>query len=156
MADPVRLYYATCRKNAKLTQEEAIVKLNIADSAMLSRIENGHNVPDQALVARMVVAYGVPSLAQWHVQHTNPDLAPWLPEVTILHTDGDVYLQAEQSTRNACNQFRRLRKALEEDEGIADNPKMPEIRDGFRQVASKSMSIVAYIDDNVKPAKEGA
>lgn len=143
-----KLYYATCRKNARLTQEEAIYRLNIADTTTLSKYENGHVVPDQSIVAKMIQVYGVPSLAQWHVQHTNPDLAPWLAEVTILKTDGDVYLQADMATRIIGIQMSELRKVLDEDVGIDVSDRTPHIRNGFKRAASKALSIVAYIDDN--------
>jgi len=148
MTDKRKLYYATCRKYANLTQEEAVERLHLADAQTLSRYENGHVKPDQTLVAKMIRVYGVPSLAQWYVHHTNPDLAPWLAEVTALKSDGDVYLQAELAARILCALLKRLRKILRENENVAADKKTPCIRDGYRLAAGKTLSIVSYIDDN--------
>jgi len=145
MPEKSKTYYATCRINAGLTQEEAANRLHISEKSYLSRFENGHIVPDQSLVAKMIQVYGTPSLAQWHVRYANPDLTPWLPEVTILHTDGDMFLQAEQTARIVCNQYKKIKKVLHKNKQIT-----PNIGKSFRNSASRAMSIVAYIDDNLK------
>ena len=149
MTNNDKLYYATCRKKARLSQEEASFKLNLADASVLSRIENGHVVPDAGIVAKMIELYRVPSLATWHVSHAFPDLAQWLPEVKILQTDGDVYLQADQALKIAGKQYAELETVWDEDMSIRGSGKSSEIRNDYKRVADKAMSIVSYIDDDV-------
>ena len=153
MSGSNKLYYATCRINARMTQDEAISHLNLSDSAMLSRYENGHVVPDQALVARMVEVYGVPSLALWHLGYANPALASWLPEVTALSTDGDIYLEAERTSDIVGDHVGLLKEVLSDELFVKDSDKAPAIRNGFKRAASKSLSIVSYIDDHMKMAQ---
>lgn len=74
MTDNSKLYYKTCREQAGLTQEQAAPLLGIAESTTLSKYENGHIPVSQELVAAMIKVYRTPSLAKWHVEHTNPDL----------------------------------------------------------------------------------
>jgi transcriptional regulator with XRE-family HTH domain len=95
MPNENKLYYKTCREQAGLTQEQAIVLLGISETATLSRYENGHSPVSQDLAAAMVKVYRTPLLANWHVRYVNPDLALYLPEVKEPITDGDTALQME-------------------------------------------------------------
>ncbi len=69
MADSTKLYYKTCRLQAGLTQEQAIVLLNIADVSTLSKYENGHLPVSPELAAAMVKVYRTPLLATWYVRY---------------------------------------------------------------------------------------
>ena len=69
MSDNVKLYYKTCREQAGLTQEQAIVLLGISEVGTLSKYENGHLPVSSALAAEMVKVYRVPSLAIWHLKY---------------------------------------------------------------------------------------
>lgn len=95
MSNTTKLYYKTCREQAGLTQEQAIVLLGISEVGTLSKYENGHLPVSSALAAEMVKVYRVPSLAVWHLKYANPELAQYLPEVSTLVTDGDMALQME-------------------------------------------------------------
>lgn len=66
MSNNTKLYYKTCREQAGLTQEQAIVLLGISEIGTLFKYENGHLPVSSALAAEMVKVYRVPSLAIWH------------------------------------------------------------------------------------------
>ncbi|MDE6762239.1 MAG: helix-turn-helix transcriptional regulator, partial [Oscillospiraceae bacterium] len=95
MSNPNKLYYKTCREQAGLTQEQAIVLLGISEVGTLSKYENGHLPVNSALAAEMAKVYKVPSLAIWHLKYASPELARYLPKVSTLVTDGDMALQME-------------------------------------------------------------
>ena len=156
MPDSRKLYYKTCRENAKISQELAVEQLRIADVPTLSRYENGHVKPDQKLVAEMVRLYRTPLLAVWHIRYANPDLAPWLPEVEVLASPGDVYLQGDIARDLLTENLNEFKRIAGDGESLRDNPDVIQVRDGIRGVANKSQSIVTYIDKELLGGPEDA
>ena len=151
MPKKAKLYYQTCREFARMSQEEAISYLNIADTATLSRIENGHgNPPDQKLVAKMVELYKVPYLAVWHIRYANPDLVRYLPNVENLESEGDVYMQCDMIKNAVVKCAPGFKHALREGVAFKDGDGIKLIRADFQSVADKSQSIVTYIDCALK------
>lgn len=147
MADSTKLYYKTCREQAGLTQEQAIVLLNIADVSTLSKYENGHLPVSSELAAAMVKVYRTPLLANWYVRYTNPQLAGYLPELTEPITDGDVSFQMELAddditeTRAAVKAI--LRDGIitpEEAETLTIKAKT------LREIANKILSAATYLE----------
>lgn len=147
MADSTKLYYKTCREQAGLTQEQAIVLLNIADVSTLSKYENGHLPVSPELAAAMVKVYRTPLLANWYVRYTNPQLAGYLPELTEPITDGDVSFQMELAddditeTRAAVKAI--LRDGIitpEEAETLTIKAKT------LREIANKILSAATYLE----------
>lgn len=147
MADIAKLYYKTCREQAGLTQEQAIVLLNISDVSTLSKYENGHLPVSPELAAAMVKVYRTPLLANWYVRYTNPQLAGYLPELTEPITDGDVSFQMELAddditeTRAAVKAI--LRDGIitpEEAETLTIKAKT------LREIANKILSAATYLE----------
>lgn len=95
MANNTKLYYKTCRLHAGLTQEQAIVLLNIGDVGTLSKYENGHLPVSPELAAAMVKVYRTPLLATVCTATPIPRSPGYLPELTEPITDGDVSFQME-------------------------------------------------------------
>ena len=146
LAEPGKLYYKACRENANMTQEQATEMLHIADVSTLSRYENGHIVPDQQLVAKMVMLYRVPNLAVWHVRRTNPALAEYLPEITELRTDGDTYMALDLSA-DALSGFKEdMKRAFSEARAPGTAASLKPIGAGLKKVADDVLSIAAYIN----------
>lgn len=147
MADNTKLYYKTCRLQAGLTQEQAIVLLNIADVGTLSKYENGHINVSPELVAAMVRVYRTPLLANWYVRYTNPQLANFLPELTEPVTDGDVSFQMELADDD-ITEVRAAIKAILRDgiitpeEAVALKVKVKTLRD----IANKILSAATYLE----------
>ena len=140
-----KLYYKTCRENANMTQELAVLHLNIADTPTLSRYENGHSVPDQQLVAKMVLLYRVPNLALWHVRHVNPDLAEHLPEISELVTDGDSYMALDLSADALCEYKAELKRIYNSGQAA----ELKAVGSGLKKVADEVLSIAAYVNGRV-------
>lgn len=147
MANNNKLYFKTCREQAGLTQEQAIVLLNIADVSTLSKYENGHLPVSPELAAAMVKVYRTPLLANWYVRYTNPQLAGYLPELTEPITDGDVSFQMELAddditeTRAAVKAI--LRDGIitpEEAETLTIKAKT------LREIANKILSAATYLE----------
>lgn len=147
MANNTKLYYKTCRLHAGLTQEQAIVLLNIGDVGTLSKYENGHLPVSPELAAAMVKVYRTPLLATWYVRYTNPQLAGYLPELTEPITDGDVSFQMELAddditeTRAAVKAI--LRDGIitpEEAETLTIKAKT------LREIANKILSAATYLE----------
>ena len=147
MADNAKLYYKTCRLQAGLTQEQAIVLLNIADVSTLSKYENGHLPVSADLVAAMVKVYRTPLLATWHVRYTNPQLAGYLPELSEPITDGDVSFQMELADDD-ITEVRAAIKAVLRD-GIITPEEAVTLKvkaKTLREIANKILSAAAYLE----------
>ena len=147
MAGNDKLYYKTCREQAGLTQEQAIVLLNIADVSTLSKYENGHLKVDQDLAAAMVQVYRTPLLANWYVKYTNPKLAHYLPELSSPITDGDMALQMELADDD-ISEVRAEVKAILRD-GIITPEEAEQLKvkaRTLRAVANKILSAATYLE----------
>lgn len=147
MADNAKLYYKTCRLQAGLTQEQAIVLLNIADVGTLSKYENGHLPVSPELAAAMVKVYRTPLLANWYVRYTNPQLAGYLPELTEPITDGDVSFQMELADDD-ITEVRAVIKAILRD-GIVTSEEKVQLNEKvktLRAVANKILSAATYLE----------
>ena len=147
LADSAKLYYKTCRENASLTHEQAISLLNIAEVATLSKYENGHIVPDQQMVANMVMVYRVPSLAIWHIRHTNPALVHYLPEITELQTVGDVYLLGTRAIDNLCDNMEKIKSTVCGNMTADEQSELKTISAGLRKTVNMVTSLKTFIDD---------
>ena len=146
LAESSKLYYQSCRDNAEMTQEEAAHMLNI-DVSTLSRYENGRAIPDQQVVARMVLLYKVPRLAVWHVKRTYPDLVRFLalPEIIEFRTDGDTFLALDISS-DALIEYKADLKRIYRIGGAADqDAELEVIETGLKKVADDVLSIASYI-----------
>lgn len=148
MIKPSKLYYKTCREQAGLTQEQAVVLLGISDAATLSRYENGHTPVSQDLAASMVKVYKMPTLAWWHIIYSNPDLATYLPEPPALITDGDVMFRLEY----ALDEIELLRGGLKSifHDGKVDCDEAERLKHKgktLRAMASKLMEIAGYLEE---------
>jgi transcriptional regulator with XRE-family HTH domain len=147
MTNENKLYYKTCREQAGLTQEQAIALLGIAETATLSRYENGHAPVSQDLAATMVKVYRTPLLANWHVRYTNPALAPYLPEVTEPITDGDTALQMELADDD-ITAARSAVKAILRD-GTVSAREAEELKvsaSTLRGIANRILSAATYLE----------
>lgn len=147
MTDSNKLYYKTCREQAGLTQEQAIPLLGIAEPATLSRYENGHIPVSQELVAAMIKVYRTPSLAQWHVEYTNPDLVDYLRMSDKLLTDGDAMLQLELAN-DSITEERAILKAIFLDGSVSQDElvAMDLSIHTLRSIASRIISAVKYLE----------
>ena len=147
MADNSKLYYKTCRLQAGLTQEQAIVLLNIADTSTLSKYENGHLPVSPELAAAMVKVYRTPLLANWYVRYTNPQLAGFLPELSAPITDGDVSFQMELADDD-ITEARAVIKAILRD-GIITPEEAVTLKvtaKTLREIANKILSAATYLE----------
>ncbi len=147
MADNTKLYYKTCRLQAGLTQEQAIVLLNIADVSTLSKYENGHIPVSPDLAAAMVKVYRTPLLANWYVRYTNPQLAGYLPELSEPITDGDVSFQMELADDD-ITEARAVIKAVLRD-GIITPGEAVTLKVAartLREIANKVLSAATYLE----------
>ncbi len=147
MSNDSKLYYKTCREQAGLTQEQAIVLLGIGETATLSRYENGHTPVSQETVAEMVKVYRTPLLASWHVRHANPELARYLPDVMKPITDGDTTLQMELADDD-ISEVRAAVKAVLRD-GVVKPEEVEKLKcsaQTLREVANKILSAATYLD----------
>lgn len=147
MADNAKLYYKTCRMQAGLTQEQAIVLLNIADVGTLSKYENGHLAVSPDLAAAMVKVYRTPLLANWYVRYTNPQLSGYLPELTEPITDGDVSFQMELADDD-ITEARTAIKAILRD-GIITPEETADLKitaKALRKIADKILSAATYLE----------
>ena len=120
MTNDNKLYYKTCREQAGLTQEQAIVLLGIAETSTLSKYENGHLPVSPALAAAMVKVYRTPLLASWYVRHSCPELAQYLPELNDPITDGDMALQIEFADDDISD-VRKVVKAILRDGSVSNS-----------------------------------
>jgi transcriptional regulator with XRE-family HTH domain len=148
MTNPNKLYYKTCREQSGLTQEQAIVLLGIAETATLSRYENGHATVSSDLAAAMVKVYRTPLLATWYVRHTNPGLAQYLPDVSKPITDGDAMLQMELSDDDVTV-VRAAVKAILRD-GIVTPEESEELKLSslqLRGIANRILSAATYLEE---------
>lgn len=148
MADIAKLYYKTCRLQAGLTQEQAIVLLNIADVTTLSKYENGHLLVSPELAAAMVRVYRTPLLANWYVRYTNPQLAGYLPELTEPITDGDVSFQMELADDD-ITEVRAAIKAILRD-GVITPEEVVTLKvkaKTLREIANKILSAATYLEN---------
>ncbi len=147
MVDNSKLYYKTCRLQAGLTQEQAIVLLNIADVGTLSKYENGHLAVSPELAAAMVKVYRTPLLATWYVRYTNPQLVGYLPELTEPITDGDVSFQMELADDD-ITEVRAAIKAILRD-GIITPEEAVTLKvkaKTLREIANKILSAATYLE----------
>ncbi len=147
MANNIKLYYKTCREQAGLTQEQAIVLLGIAETTTLSKYENGHLPVSPELAVLMVRVYHTPLLANWYVRYTNPGLAQFLPEINNLITDGDTALQMELADDD-ITEVRKAIKAILRD-GIVTEEEAQELKVNaktLRDVANKILSAATYLE----------
>jgi len=147
MSNFSKLHYKTCREQAGLTQEEAISLLGIAETATLSRYENGHTPVSQDMVAAMIKVYRTPYLAKWHVEYANPDLVSYLRTADKPLTDGDAMLQLELADDGISEErgalkaiFRKGRVSPEE--AVRLNISIHTLRN----IANKILSAVAYLE----------
>ncbi|MCL2081862.1 MAG: helix-turn-helix transcriptional regulator [Oscillospiraceae bacterium] len=147
MSKSIKLYYKTCREQAGLTQEQAIVLLNISNAETLSRYENGHTPVSQDLVASMVKVYRTPLLANWHVRYVNPDLAQYLPEIENPITDGDAAFQMEY-VEDDIRIVREAVKAIFRD-GVVTAEEAVRLKvkaSMLRGIANKALSAAIYLE----------
>lgn len=150
-----KIHYKTCREQAGLTQEQAIVLLGITEVATLSRYENGHALVSQKMVAAMVKVYRTPLLASWHVRYVNPDLAQYLPDVTKPITDGDTALQMELADDDISD-VRAAVKAILRD-GIVTPTEAEELKvnaQTLRGIANKILSAATYLESREADSSE--
>jgi len=148
MTNGNKLYYKTCREQAGFTQEQAVKLLGIAETATLSRYENGHAPVSQDLVADMVKVYRCPSLAWWHVRHTNPDLAQFLMEAPPPITDGDMMLNLELADDDITEVRAMLKKILRD--GRVTSGEVEDVKlsaNALRSIASQFMVAAGYLDE---------
>ena len=80
MPGEYRNIYQTARKAAGLTQEAAAEQLAVSVES-LRAYENGHRIPPNDVVARMVVCYDKQYLAYQHLQESNELMARVVPEL---------------------------------------------------------------------------
>ena len=147
MSDCNKLYYKTCREMARLTQEQAVALLGIAEVATLSRYENGHAPVSQDLCASMVKVYQTPLLATWHLRYTNPDLAQYLPEVTSLITDGDMALQIAFANDDVAAIQESIKTILRDGiVGITEIADIEENAKKLRKAANYMLSAASYLE----------
>lgn len=147
MADSTKLYYKTCRLQAGLTQEQAIVLLNIADAGTLSKYENGHLPVSPELAAAMVKVYRTPLLATWYVRYTNPQLAGYLPEITEPITDGDVSFQMELADDDITETRVAIKTILRDGIITPEEAETLKIKaKTLREVANKILSAATYLE----------
>lgn len=147
MSDNNKLYYKTCREQAGLTQEQAIILLGTSEVSTLSKYENGHLPVSPELAAEMVKVYRTPLLANWYVRYTNPGLSRYIPELTQLVTDGDMALQmefADDDISDVRNEVKTIlrdgRITLDEAEKLKHNAK------ALRDIANKALSAATYLE----------
>lgn len=148
MSDNTKLYYKTCREQAGLTQEQAVLLLGISEVSTLSKYENGHLPVSSALAAEMVKVYRVPSLAIWHLKYANPELARYLPEVSALVTDGDMALQMELADDDISD-VRKAVKAILRD-GSVSSEEAVQLKlnaKSLRDVADKALSAAQFLEE---------
>jgi len=147
MTDISKLHYKTCREQASLTQEQAISLLGIAETATLSRYENGHIPVSQELVAAMIKVYRTPSLAKWHIEYTNPHLVTYLRMSDKLLTDGDAMLQLELAD-DGITEERTILKAIFKDSNISPDEliQMNLSIQTLRDTAKRILSAVEYLE----------
>lgn len=148
MSDKSKLYYKTCREQAGLTQEQAIVLLGIAEVSTLSKYENGHLTVSPDLVAEMVKVYRTPLLANWYVRYTNPKLAPYLSEVSPLVTYGDMALQMELADDDISD-VRAAVKAILRDGEVSDEEavQLKLSAKSLRDIANKILSAANFLEE---------
>jgi transcriptional regulator with XRE-family HTH domain len=147
MINSNKSYYKICREQAGLTQEQAIALLGIAEVATLSRYENGHAPVSQDLVASMVKIYRTPLLAYFHLRHANPDLAPFLPEVTHLITDGDAALQMEIADDDITLARQAVKAVLRDRFVSQEEAEVLKVNaHTLRGIANKLMSAASYLE----------
>lgn len=93
-----QLYYQIARKEAGLTQLDAIEALHIADST-LSSYENGRMpVPDD-IVDKMCELYQNKMLAYWHLRNSSVLGRKHLPPITIIRSGEELAFQSIVATR---------------------------------------------------------
>lgn len=148
MSNPNKLYYKTCREQAGLTQEQAIVLLGISEVGTLSKYENGHLPVNSALAAEMAKVYKVPSLAIWHLKYANPELARYLPQVSTLVTDGDMALQMELADDDISD-IRKAIKAILRDGAVSpeEAEQLKLNAQNLREVANKILSAANFLEE---------
>lgn len=130
-----------------MTQEQAIVLLNIADVGTLSKYENGHLPVSPELAAAMVKVYRTPLLAIWHLRYTNPELAQYIPEITNPITDGDMALQMELADDD-ISEVRSAVKAILRN-GVVTPEEAVQLKVNartLRAVANKILSAATYLE----------
>lgn len=148
MSDNVKLYYKTCREQAGLTQERAIVLLGISEVGTLSKYENGHLPVSSALAAEMVKVYRVPSLAIWHLKYANPELARYLPDVSSLVTDGDMALQMELADDDISDVRKAVKSILRD--GVVSGDEAVQLKANagcLRDTANKLLSAANFLEE---------
>ena len=150
-----KMYYKTCREQARLTQEQAIALLGIAETATLSRYENGHTPVSQELVASMVKVYRTPLLASWHVRYTNPNLAMYLPDVEKLITDGDTTLQMEWAEDDIAAVHAAVKNILRGGITSAESELLKVDAYTLRQAANKILSAATYLESREADCDDG-
>ena len=147
--------YKICREQAGLTQEQAKVLLGIEETATLSRYENGHTPVNQDLVAAMVKVYRTPLLAWQHLIHSNPALAPYLPEPPPLATDGDVMFGLELANDDMAVLRCALKTMLRDGRLNCEEAERLKIKaQTFRKMASKFMSVAGYLEERGESNKK--
>lgn len=93
MSQEKQLYYKTARKEAGLTQLDAIEVLHIADGT-LSCYENGRlPVPDD-IVDKMCELYHNELLAYWHLRNSSVLGRKHLPQITFIQSGGELAYQS--------------------------------------------------------------
>lgn len=148
MSNTTKLYYKTCREQAGLTQEQAIVLLGISEVGTLSKYENGHLPVSSALAAEMVKVYRVPSLAIWHLKYANPELAQYLPEVSTLITDGDMALQMELADDDISDVRKAVKTILRD--GTVSGEEAVQLKQNaknLRETANKILSAANFLEE---------
>ncbi len=148
MPDNVKLYYKTCREQAGLTQEQAVVLLGISEVSTLSKYENGKLPVSSALAAEMVKVYRVPSLAIWHLKYANPELARYLPEVSSLVTDGDMALQMELADDDISDVRKSVKSILRD--GAVSGEESVQLKENaayLRESANKLLSAAVFLEE---------
>lgn len=147
MSDNSKLYYKTCREQAGLTQEQAVVLLNIPEVATLSRYENGRATVPPDILASMVKVYRTPSLANWHFRYIAPGLEQCLPNVVELRTDGDMFLQIELAADSISDARMSVKATLRD--GMISDEEAEMLRASaltLREAADKILSAAAYLE----------
>lgn len=148
MSDNAKLYFKTCREQAGLTQEQAIVLLGISEVGTLSKYENGHLPVSPELAAEMVKVYRTPLLANWYVRYTNPKLSQYLPEISDLVTDGDMALQMELADDDISD-VRKAVKAILRD-GTVSSDEAAQLKlnaKTLRAIANKILSAANFLEE---------
>ena len=148
MSDNSKLYYKTCREQAGLTQEQAVVLLGISEVSTLSKYENGHLPVSSAIAAEMVKVYRVPSLAIWHLKYANPELARYLPEVSSLVTDWDMALQMELADDDISDVRKSIKSILRD--GAVSGEEIVQLQlsaKTLREIANKILSAANFLEE---------